>query len=97
MIGEIIVAVPAASRALNPAEVLLFSGYIVENFLDVSRLGQCVIVDLNNECRYMDILCVLDWRHLIQGEASNQLNLSFDLIDPIRDAQYFGNPFVERS
>jgi hypothetical protein len=70
---KIVVAVPAPGRPLNPEQLLVNDRNVIEDLLHVAGLGQRVIVYLYDERRDPDILCALNWRHLVHRETSDQL------------------------
>ena len=46
VLGEVVVAVPAAGGAFDPEELLVLDRNVVEDLVDAAGLGQRVVVDL---------------------------------------------------
>jgi hypothetical protein len=84
-----------AHQRLNPEQLLVIDRNVIEDLLHVAGLGQRVIVYLYDERRNPDILRVPNRRHLVHRETSDQLDLAVNVIDPISDAEDFGNPLIE--
>ena len=66
---ELRVAVPSGGSALDPMQLLLEHGKVVEHRLDVTRIGEAVAPDLIQERLGVDAPGPLLWHPLLEANA----------------------------
>src|SRR6266566_4610850 len=85
---ELHVAVPSRGCALDPLQLLLGQGDVVEHRLDVARIGEDVAANLVEERRHVDALGPLLRDALLEPDACAQPDEGVEVVEAIAEAYH---------
>src|ERR1700752_1243209 len=94
---ELEVPVPARGGAVNPVELLVGDGDVVEHRLHVARVGEYVVVYLVEKRRNANALGPLAWRPSRESVTRAQHDQPLEIVDAVRRDSLHGQaPFDDR-